>query len=135
MNVATIRLVWRRADARCEYCRMPQRADEASFEVDHIIARKHGGPSVGGNLCLSCYHCKAHKGSDLASIDPQTGKLSPLFHPRRQRWKAHFRWDGASLIGRTAIGRVTIALLRINDPFRVELRSELIKEGIFPPGG
>lgn len=114
---------------------MPQRADEATFEVDHIDARKHGGPSVAGNLCLSCYHCNVHKGSDLASIDPRTGKLTSLFHPRRRRWAAHFRWDGATLVGRTAIGRVTVALLRINDPFRVELRAELIREGLLPPGG
>jgi hypothetical protein len=25
-------------------------------------------------------------------------------------------------------------LLRINDPLRVELRAELIEEGVFPPG-
>jgi hypothetical protein len=28
---------------------------------------------------------------------------------------------------------VTVAVLNINDPFRVELREELIEEGIFPP--
>jgi hypothetical protein len=32
------------------------------------------------------------------------------------------------------MGRVTVALLKINDPFRVELREELMEEGIFPPG-
>jgi len=57
----------------------------------------------------------------------------PLFNPRRQKWATHFRWDGPVLIGRTAIGRVTVTLLRINDPLRVELREELIEEGVFPP--
>ena len=37
------------------------------------------------------------------------------------------------LIGRTPIGRVTVALLHINDDYRVELREGLIAEGVFPP--
>jgi hypothetical protein len=37
------------------------------------------------------------------------------------------------LIGRTAVGRVTVAVLNINDPLRVELRERLIGEGVFPP--
>jgi hypothetical protein len=60
--------------------------------------------------------------------------LTPLFNPRRDKWLRHFRWLGAYLLGRTPIGRVTVDVLNINDPFRVELRDELIKEGLFPPG-
>ena len=36
-------------------------------------------------------------------------------------------------MGRTPIGRVSVALLHINDEYRVELREWLIEEGIFPP--
>jgi hypothetical protein len=36
-------------------------------------------------------------------------------------------------VGRTAIGRVTVELLKINDPFRIELREALMEEGVFPP--
>ena len=43
MDAALVRLVWQRAGHRCEYCRMAQEYDEATFEIDHIIARKHGG--------------------------------------------------------------------------------------------
>lgn len=43
MDAALARLVWRRARRRCEYCQMPQAYDEAAFEIDHIIAKKHGG--------------------------------------------------------------------------------------------
>ena len=39
----------------------------------------------------------------------------------------------AYLVGRTPVGRVTVAVLNINDPFRVELRQRLIDEGLFPP--
>ena len=34
---------------------------------------------------------------------------------------------------RTPSGRITVALLKINDQFRVELREALIAEGTFPP--
>jgi hypothetical protein len=37
------------------------------------------------------------------------------------------------LQGRTAIGRVTIAVLNINAPLRVALRASLIEQGVFPP--
>ena len=53
-------------------------------------------------------------------------------HPRRMKWEKHFAWDGPILIGRTDVGRVTISLLNINDPLRVELRKGLIEEGLFP---
>ncbi|MBV8128389.1 MAG: HNH endonuclease [Planctomycetaceae bacterium] len=133
MDAALSRLVWQRAKGRCEYCQMPQAADDDPFEIDHIIARKHSGPTVASNLCLSCLYCNSFKGSDMSSRDPKTRKLTPLFNPRRNKWAKHFRWQGAVLIGRTPVGRVTVALLRINDPFRVELREGLIAEGVFPP--
>jgi hypothetical protein len=57
----------------------------------------------------------------------------PAPSPRRHKWATHFRWEGPYLIGRTAIGRVTVALLHINDEYRVELREMLIEEGVFPP--
>lgn len=133
MDTALTRLVWQRAKGRCEYCQMPQAADDASFEIDHIIARKHVGPTVAGNLCLSCFYCNSFKGTDLTGLEPKTRKITPLFNPRRHKWANHFRWQGAYLIGRTPIGRVTVALLHINDEYRVELREGLIEEGVFPP--
>lgn len=132
MDAALVRLVWQRARRCCEYCRMPQDYDEVTFEVDHIVSRKHGGPTRAGNLCLSCFSCNSSKGSDIAGRDGLTRKLTPLFNPRRHRWTRHFRWHGAMLVGRTAIGRVTVTVLNINDPFRVELRQGLIEEGLFP---
>ncbi len=47
---------------------------------------------------------------------------------------AAFPVGGAVPGGRTAIGRVTVEMLKINDPFRVEFREELMAEGLFPPG-
>lgn len=80
-----------------------------------------------------CSFCNAHKGTDLAGLDPQTRKLTPLFNPRRHKWNRHFRWDGSILRGLTPIGRVTIAVLNINDHARVTFRAGLIELGVFPP--
>jgi hypothetical protein len=111
---------------------MPQRFDDTPFEIDHIIAIKHDGPTIARNLALSCYHDNSHKGPNIAGRDRKTHRLTPLFNPRRLEWGRHFRWDGAYLIGRTAIGRVTVVVLNINDPARVELRDALIEENLFP---
>jgi hypothetical protein len=135
MDAALMRLVRQRAGHCCEYCRMPQDFDEATFEIDHIIAKKHRGPTDASNLCLSCFSRNSSKGSDIAGRDPRTQRLTSLFNPRRHTWSRHFRWQGAVLIGRTPIGRVTIAVLNISDPFRVELREGLISEGLFPRSG
>ncbi len=133
MDAALIRLVWQRAGDRCEYCHLPQEYDDRGFEIDHIIAKKHGGPTVSRNLALSCFRCNSFKGSDIGSLDDVTRRLTPLFHPRRHKWSRHFRWDGPYLSGRTSIGRVAVEILQINDPFRVRLREELMEEGVFPP--
>jgi hypothetical protein len=45
----------------------------------------------------------------------------------------HFRWEGPILIGRTAVDRVSVQLLQINDEDRVQRRRVLLEEGVFPP--
>ena len=126
-------LVWERANSHCEYCHMPQEYDGFRHEIDHAISKKHGGPSIASNLCLACFPCNNHKGPNIAGLDPLTNKLTPLFSPRRHKWAGHFRWNGAILVGKTAIGRVTIAVLQINFSERVLLRQALIDEAVFPP--
>jgi HNH endonuclease len=132
INTALARLVLQRAEDRCEYCQLPQVCDDRPFEIDHIPSRKHHGPTVAGNLALSCFRCNSFKGSDIGGRDGATRKLTPLFNPRRHKWATHFRWQGAYLIGRTPVGRVTVTLLHINDTLRVEFREELIAEGVLP---
>jgi hypothetical protein len=82
---------------------------------------------------LICFYYNSFNGSDISSLEGVRRRLTPLFNPRRQKWSRHFRWEGPYLLGRTAIGRVTIDLLKISDPFRVEFREELMAEGLFPP--
>jgi hypothetical protein len=112
---------------------MPQAAYRFRFPIDHIIARQHGGSTLSRNLALACLRCNAHKAPNLAGLDPDTGDLVRLFHPRKDRWSDHFRWKKAKLIGLTPIGRTTISVLSINHPDPVAVRTALLREGLFPP--
>lgn len=130
MNAALQQLVRERSRGRCEYCLLPQFASFVPFEIDHVIACKHKGRTVATNLAMTCVYCNAHKGPNIAGIDPATGKLTKkLFHPRRHQWTYHFRYDGGVVIGRTAIGRTTADVLRMNLPNLVALREVLMEEG------
>ncbi len=131
MDATLERLVRQRAAGRCEYCRLPQAGTRVPLEIDHVIARKHRGRTVSGNLALSCYYCNVYKGPNLTGLDPATGQMTRLYHPRRHKWSYHFRFDGSILIGRTAIGRTTIDVLRMNHPQLVALRDILMAAGIF----
>jgi 5-methylcytosine-specific restriction endonuclease McrA len=126
-------LVWQRAAGCCEYCRVPQEFDRLPFEIDHIIAIKHRGPTRASNLCLACFACNHHKGPNVAGVDPDTNKIVPLFNPRRHKWERHFRWEGPEVIGITPAGRATVSVLEMNLPLRVAFRQGLIEEGVFPP--
>jgi hypothetical protein len=114
---------------------MPQAYDAVPFEIDHVIAASHAGPTSAKHLALARFLDNSYKGTNLAGIDPKTGRIVALFNPRQQQWSRHFRWKGPVLIGRTAAGRATIAVLRMNLPHRVAQRAALINEGVFPPRG
>lgn len=125
--------VVRRAAARCEYCCLHQDLDVLPHHVDHIIARKHRGPNSESNLALACVTCSLAKGPNIAGRDPHTGRLTRLFNPRSDEWIEHFRWRGPRVVGKTAIGRTTVAVLNMNQPERMSLRIALIADGLFPP--
>ena len=40
MDAALSQLVWQRAKGRCEYCQMPQAADDDPFEIDHMFVSR-----------------------------------------------------------------------------------------------
>lgn len=114
-----------RARQQCEYCGYPQAAAIKRHHIDHVFAEKHGGATQTDNLCLACFHCNLHKGSDLASLDPHSGEPVLLFHPRRDIWQHHFTWHDGVIEGVTAAGRTTARLLHFNDPQRVTERQQL----------
>src|SRR6266446_2474413 len=123
ISASTREAVRRRAGDRCEYCRLPQAAEpDARFHIEHIIARQHGGADDEANLALACHRCNRHKGPNLSGIDPLNSRVVLLFHPRRENWEEHFRLERLEIIGLTATGRTTVAVLQMNAPVRVELR-------------
>ena len=121
-----------RAKGCCEYCLLPEVQAFFPHEPDHIIAKKHGGQSTTDNLALACFDCNRFKGSDIASIDPDSDELTRLFDPRTQEWAEHFRIDGGLIKPRTASGRVTELVLRLNLPSRSEIREILAKVRHYP---
>lgn len=129
------RLVAERAQWRCEYCRSPAAFSTQPFEVDHIIPHSKNGQTVPENLALSC-GCNSYKGHRTHARDLQTGRVVPLFHPRRQRWTQHFAWseDFLIIVGRTATGRATVEMLHLNRPGLINLRQILRVIGEHPPG-
>jgi hypothetical protein len=125
-------LVIERAGARCEYCLLPARAAFYSHEVDHVVARKHDGQTTAVNLAMACARCNQHKGSDLGSLDPETGNFAFFFNPRTQCWDDHFALDGPRIVPLTPEGRVTVAIFQLNHPDRLQERELLIAAGRYP---
>ncbi len=129
MDQATRDFVRQRAGDRCEYCRLPQHASALRFHVEHIIARQHGGSDDAGNLALACPACNLQKGANLTGIDPDTGTVTQLFHPREDRWGLHFVRDGARIVGGSDKGRTTVWLLEMNQVDRLRWRELLLQFG------
>lgn len=124
------KIVSERAESRCEYCRLHQDNAYFTHEIDHIYAEKHGGETVESNLCLACSDCNRYKGSNLCSLDPQSGDVVTLYHPRNDKWSDHFRLNESGLIEPlTATGRVTERVLVFNRAELVADRLRLIALG------
>ncbi len=95
------------------------------MHIEHIDPT---GGDDSENLCLSCSSCNLSKGTATTARDPETGQEIALFNPRIQIWPEHFEWidDGLRLRGITAVGRVTIVRLKINQPRLVRARKNWI---------
>jgi 5-methylcytosine-specific restriction endonuclease McrA len=124
--------VIRRAKNCCEYCQLSQQGQEATFHIDHILPVSAGGETIVDNLALACVSCSLRKAARQTAIDPETREDTPLFHPRKHRWKDHFQWLGFRVIGITPIGRATVNTLQINRSLIISIREEEAKLGRHP---
>ncbi|KAF0178122.1 MAG: restriction endonuclease [Limisphaerales bacterium] len=122
-----------RAGGRCEYCGLSQAGQEARFHVDHVTPVAASGSTALENLALARVSCSLRKGAREETVDPATGKLVRLFHPRRDAWLVHFAWDGLHVTGLTPVGRATIAALRMNRPLALAIREEETHRHRHPP--
>jgi hypothetical protein len=130
MDAALRRLVRNRAGDRCEYCRLPQAAVDATFHVDHVLAQQHTDETeeTAERLALACDRCNFCKGTNLSSIDPVTRQIVLLFNPRQDVWEEHFAMRGCEIVGLSPTGRATVRLLQMNARHRLELREWLMEE-------
>jgi hypothetical protein len=126
--------VEKRARYRCEYCHAPQRVSGYRFHLEHIIPRTRGGSDGLRNRALACATCNLAKADHTAGIDLRSRVEVGLFNPRIHVWEEHFRWagDGQTLLGRTLIGRATVAMLDMNNDLRREARQYWFETGWFP---
>lgn len=132
MDAAVRERVRHRAGDRCEYCRLPQEFSDLRLHIEHVIPRQHGGDDRLENLALACPACNLSKGPNLTGLDPATGEIVRLFHPRHDAWHEHFAAEGTLITGKTAIARTTVQLLGFNDMDRVRVRDGLRGLGQWP---
>ena len=123
------RLAGLRAGNQCEYCGLSQQGQEATFHIDHILPKSAGGRTRAANLALACVSCSLRKEARRSATEPITNRRVAMFHPRRQRWRDHFRWDGFRIVGLTPTGRATVAALQMNRPLILAIRQEEAARG------
>jgi len=127
-------VAWRAA-GRCEYCRMHQALQGATFHVEHVTPRSRGGASHLDNLAWACPGCNLRKSDRIEAPDPETGQFVSLFDPRDNDWGEHFRWDGYRVVGLTAVGRATVEAFDLNHSRRIRIRRAEELFALFPPDG
>lgn len=127
-----VRFVESRAERRCEYCRMHQSLQGATFHVEHVVPESRGGVSHLDNLAWACPRCNLSKSDRIEAKDPDSGAFVQLFDPRAQIWSAHFRWNGYHVGGQTDVGRATLTMLELNHPRRLRVRQAEALFGLFP---
>jgi len=120
---------------RCGYCLTHQSYVPWTLEIEHIVPRAKGGSDDETNLWLACRACNLFKSTQTHGTNPSTGRRLPLFNPRHQRWRRHFRWspDGRFIIERTAVGRATVVALNLNNMVAVTVRRYWVLAGWHPP--
>lgn len=126
--------VKQRARGCCEYCWSQEEYSPDTFSVEHIIPLAKGGSNEANNLANSCQGCNNHKFVSVEAIDPLTGEMASLYHPRQQRWADHFAWNEnyTLIVGLTPTGRATVAKLELNRKGVMNLRRLLHGWGLHP---
>ncbi|MEM8527233.1 MAG: HNH endonuclease signature motif containing protein [Bacteroidota bacterium] len=129
----TRQIVAERANFQGEYCRIYEDNSFYTFQIEHIISRKHGGNSELENLAYACPSCNRLKGSDLGSILLPDEQFFRFFHPRKNEWLDHFEfYPNCSLYAKTSEAEVTIKIFQLNHPDTIIERKLLIEMGLFP---
>jgi hypothetical protein len=128
-------LVRLRAKNCCEYCLSQEKFATHKFSIEHIFPVSKGGKTIVENLALACQGCNYYKYNKTEEYDQLSGEIVSLFHPRKDNWQDHFRWNNNYnlIIGITPKRRVSVEVLRLNREGLVNLRQILYPIGEHPP--
>jgi hypothetical protein len=130
----TRRRIFEQAGNRCGYCLGEQKYVYAPLEIDHILPTAEGGTDDEVNLWLACGLCNSHKSTKTHGVDKTSKRKVKLFNPRKQNWKRHFYVEnGIEIVGKTAVGRVTVEALRLNSRIAITVRKNWLIAGWYPP--
>ncbi len=105
------------------------------FSVEHLHPTSKGGTDDLENLALACQGCNGFKSTKTEAFDEISHTTAQLYNPRKDIWDEHFVWneDFTEIIGKTAKGRVTIKVLKLNRQRVKNLRRVLVIVGEHPP--
>lgn len=82
-NPSISAFIWDRDRSRCVYC------GEKALQIDHVVPRHFGGPTITANGVLACRTCNTRKGNSL-SIETLTHAFSYLLrHHEELTWVEH----------------------------------------------
>jgi 5-methylcytosine-specific restriction endonuclease McrA len=108
---------------KCAYCECNVSEESKYMEVEHFKPKALYPDDVlnWDNLLPSCKRCNGQKDNhDVLS--------HPIVNPRFDLPKAHLKFKGAFLYGKTTIGEMTTGQLELNDPVRLALVRAQIAE-------
>lgn len=119
----------------CEYCKSMDTFSPNYFTIDHIIPEPLSGTDTLDNLAYACFLCNRLKSNKSKIFDVASASWVNIYNPRSQDWNEHFAWseDLISIVGISAIGRVTVDELQLIRPKLISYRKAVIPFGVHPP--
>ncbi len=79
-----------KAKGCCEYCLSQEVFSPQPFSIEHIVPVNGGGGNEEENLAFACQGCNNYKYTKTSTLDPVSGEMVPLYHPRMDEWDQHF---------------------------------------------
>ena len=124
--------VRQRAEFLCEYCHTSEHWQYVRFTIDHILPNDDDSLE---NLALACFHCNRRKSNKINGLHLETNETVPIFNPRLDVWKEHFKWseDKIYILPKTTIGHITIELLQLNRARILLIREADLSVNRHPP--
>jgi 5-methylcytosine-specific restriction endonuclease McrA len=79
--------IFERDQDTCQYC--GRRFDRKDLNLDHVIPRDRGGPTIWENIVCSCIECNTHKGNRT----PLEAGMRLIRKPKRPKWRPFVQID------------------------------------------